>query len=172
MTKNKVGRSQRINRELILQCARTILAERGSDAITIRKIAEITPCAPPSIYYYFKNKESIVTALIEEPLEELIFLLKDKEGIQQFLNAYVEFWSTRKDELNLLLLPSIGTSQSMLLHDKYHEIERLFASMIGSLDVAEMKLDAINGLLLKSLAKDLVEESMVNFVEPMIERLV
>ena len=169
MTKNKVGRSQRINRELILDCARRILAERGPEAITIRKIAELAPCAPPSIYYYFKNKESIISALIEEPLFELSEQLKSISSSMDFLNGYVEFWSTRTDQLNLLLLPSVGTNQSMLLHEQYVVLEKVLAGLTDEPHRAEVQLNSVNGLLLKALAHKLEAQGIRDYLSPAIK---
>lgn len=145
-------RNQRISRSLILDCARVILEERGADAVSIRRIAEAIPCAPPSIYYYFRNKKAIIEALMVEPIEGLVDTLTSIEDIsaKAFLSAYGNYWLARPDKLRLLLLPSQGIDQSMLQSEQYALIEaQLSQHLNDDLLQAEALLGAVNGMLLK-----------------------
>ncbi|WP_119395412.1 TetR/AcrR family transcriptional regulator [Salinibius halmophilus] len=149
-------RNQRISRSLILDCARVILEERGADAVSIRRIAEAIPCAPPSIYYYFRNKKAIIEALMVEPIEGLVEELANSDNMsaKSFLSSYGNYWLARPDKLRLLLLPSQGIDQSMLQSEQYALIEAKLAERLdGDLLQAEALLGAVNGMLLKLMVE-------------------
>lgn len=50
----------------ILDAARRLLLEEGYESLSMRKIAAEAGCKAATLYYYYKNKEAIVEALIEE----------------------------------------------------------------------------------------------------------
>ena len=58
-------------RRQILQVSRTLLLEKGFDRMSMRKIAASVGCSATSIYLYFKNKDDLLHALIEEGFELL-----------------------------------------------------------------------------------------------------
>lgn len=55
----------------ILDEARRTLVEKGYPALSTRKIASAVGCTATSIYLYFKSKDALVHALIEEGFEQL-----------------------------------------------------------------------------------------------------
>lgn len=50
----------------ILDAARRLLVQKGYESLSMRKIAAEVGCKAATIYYYYKNKDAIVEALIEE----------------------------------------------------------------------------------------------------------
>ena len=58
-------------REAILDAARQIINEQGSDALSIRGIAERIDYSPAGLYEYFGGKEEIVTAVCLQGHERL-----------------------------------------------------------------------------------------------------
>lgn len=58
-------------RRQILQVSRKLLLEKGFDRMSMRKIAASVGCSATSIYLYFKNKDDLLHALIEEGFEML-----------------------------------------------------------------------------------------------------
>jgi AcrR family transcriptional regulator len=62
-------RSRQLVREL-LDAAAALLAERGYDALTTRRVAERAGVSVGSLYQYFPSKESLVHALLVEHLRE------------------------------------------------------------------------------------------------------
>ncbi|MFC9976342.1 TetR/AcrR family transcriptional regulator [Spirillospora sp. NPDC127200] len=62
-------------RERIQRAALDLFLDRGYDQTSLREIAERLDVTKAALYYHFKSKEEIVTALVEEsarPVEELI----------------------------------------------------------------------------------------------------
>lgn len=50
----------------ILDAARRLLLQQGYENLSMRKIAGEVGCKAATIYYYYKNKDAIVEALVEE----------------------------------------------------------------------------------------------------------
>lgn len=55
----------------ILEATRHLLVEDGLENISMRKIASRIGCKAPSIYYYFRNKDALIHAMIEEGNDRL-----------------------------------------------------------------------------------------------------
>lgn len=75
-------------RRQILQVSRTLLLEKGFDRMSMRKIAASVGCSATSIYLYFKNKDDLLHALIEEGFELLY---------QNLIQAYEQRPETQPD---------------------------------------------------------------------------
>lgn len=58
-------------RRRILRVSRKLLLEKGFDRMSMRKIAASVGCSATSIYLYFKNKDDLLHALIEEGFDLL-----------------------------------------------------------------------------------------------------
>ncbi len=59
----------RMQRERILDAARTCFVDRGFHAASMATIAETASMSPGLIYRYFENKNAIILAIIEQQLE-------------------------------------------------------------------------------------------------------
>ena len=53
-------------RQGILSAARNLLLEGGTDAISMRTLADKVDYSPAALYKYFANKEEIIEALRQE----------------------------------------------------------------------------------------------------------
>lgn len=53
-------------RDRILTCARSLFANRGFDATSVRQIAEAVGVTVPALYYHFDSKRALLTALAED----------------------------------------------------------------------------------------------------------
>jgi AcrR family transcriptional regulator len=58
-------------RQSIATVARDILDQEGSDAITMRRVAEIVRITPMAIYRHYKAREGLLTALADEGFAQL-----------------------------------------------------------------------------------------------------
>src|SRR5262249_11816026 len=68
-----------VKRELILQAAGKVFAERGYHAAGIADIARELGAGHGTFYRYFKNKEDIARSLIEETLRRIRAALGDED---------------------------------------------------------------------------------------------
>lgn len=56
-------------REMILDAALTLFAEKGFDGVGVDEIAEAVGMKGPALYHYFKGKEALLDALLEDIAE-------------------------------------------------------------------------------------------------------
>ena len=85
-------------RERILDAARTLFAEQGYDAVTMRKIAEKIEYSPTAIYFHFKDKQTLLQELCDTDFGALahefqkIARIQDPiDRLRQIGRAYVSF---------------------------------------------------------------------------------
>lgn len=61
----------RSTKQRIARAARGILDERGADAVTMRRVAEVANITPMAIYRHYKARAGLLTALADTGFEEL-----------------------------------------------------------------------------------------------------
>ncbi len=96
----------------ILDEARRTLVEQGYPALSTRKIASAVGCTATSIYLYFKSKDALVHALIDEGFEELNGRLEEAvaaegtglERLQRGARAFVDFGLERPAYYEIMFL--------------------------------------------------------------------
>jgi len=64
------------SRRIILDAAESLLVERGLDAFSMRRLAQRCGCTAPTLYHYFRDKPSLIHALLEERLRHLVAELR------------------------------------------------------------------------------------------------
>jgi AcrR family transcriptional regulator len=60
----------------IARAAARLFAARGYDATSVREIVEAAGVAKPTLYYYFRSKEGLASALLTVPLSNLVSTLR------------------------------------------------------------------------------------------------
>ncbi|WP_310481815.1 TetR/AcrR family transcriptional regulator [Chamaesiphon sp. VAR_48_metabat_403] len=68
----------RVTVEAILEATTRILVEEGYDKANTNRIAERAGISIGSLYQYFPNKESLMTALMEQHAREMVELIETK----------------------------------------------------------------------------------------------
>lgn len=74
--KRRREREREQRRHNILVAARTIAAEEGWNAVTIRKVADRIEYSPPTLYEHFASKEAILLELMREGFVALLAALQ------------------------------------------------------------------------------------------------
>jgi AcrR family transcriptional regulator len=93
----------------ILQVAKELFTKRGFANVAMRDICRAADVTPPTIYYYFKNKEALFDAVVRETvtMSEFINRLEEESGkahgyegkIRAFTNIYLTYFP--KNMLNV-----------------------------------------------------------------------
>jgi len=73
-------RDRQLRRSDILKAAEHLFALKGYHKTTIRDIAKGSQYATGTVYLHFKNKDDLYFALLEEKLENLLSIIKEKTG--------------------------------------------------------------------------------------------
>jgi AcrR family transcriptional regulator len=85
-------------RDRILDAARTLFAEQGYDAVTMRKIAEKIEYSPTAIYFHFKDKQTLLQELCDtdfgalaQEFQKIARIADPVDRLRQIGRAYVSF---------------------------------------------------------------------------------
>ncbi|MDQ7821938.1 MAG: CerR family C-terminal domain-containing protein [Candidatus Eremiobacteraeota bacterium] len=91
-------------KELIMEEAKRIFAEKGFHATTMRDIARAAESNIALIYYYFKDKEDLYHTIIDTTISSLFSMVRTslsmettpEERIRAFISAYISFMGKQK----------------------------------------------------------------------------
>ncbi|QPM91687.1 TetR/AcrR family transcriptional regulator [Pseudooceanicola algae] len=67
----RVARRQRRNREALIRAASDVMSEKGIDAATMLEIADRADMGAGTVYNYFRSKEDLAVAVLEEIMQDL-----------------------------------------------------------------------------------------------------
>lgn len=67
----RVARRQRRVREALIRAARLIMSEKGVDGATMLEIAERADVGAGTVYNYFRSKDDLAVAVLEEMMHDL-----------------------------------------------------------------------------------------------------
>lgn len=95
----KQTKKQRTQKEII-EAAKSIIHEKGHEAITVRYLAEVTGYSYTNLYYYFKDVNALLWTLrldmIEDMIAELTSIpIKKEDPVEEVLEAllcYVDYF--------------------------------------------------------------------------------
>lgn len=140
--------SKDIQREKIIEVAAELFAKFGYKKTSLEDIANAMHKTKTSIYYYFKNKESVFEAVIKKEadlLTQTIFLaLQQTTTPQEMLRAYIH---SRMEALNKVSLLYNSMKSELLDHLSFMDKIR-----------EEYLLEEVN--LVKSILQDGVEKGI------------
>ncbi|MGQ0587255.1 MAG: TetR/AcrR family transcriptional regulator [Gammaproteobacteria bacterium] len=90
--RNKAGKREQnkaANRAAILEAAQRVFLARGYEAVTIRDVIRETELASGTFYNYFRTKEDVLRALIEQHVQELTGELRAVRGAARSLDEFI-----------------------------------------------------------------------------------
>ena len=103
----------------ILEVAKGLFTQRGFSNVAIRDICRAAEVTPPTVYYYFKNKEALFDAVVRESVGMTGFITKlsnecekakdPKLQIEAFSRTYLAYFP--KDHLNVGLYVRHSTEE-------------------------------------------------------------
>src|SRR3954447_23697739 len=70
----------------ILTCAKRVFAERGFHAANVSHICEAAGIGRGTLYQYFANKRSVLTAILRETLDRVRALLERQSSLAENFN--------------------------------------------------------------------------------------
>ncbi len=105
---DKTTRIQEINQRIILEAALDVFSAYGFRGSTIDQIAEKSGMSKPNLLYYFKRKQDIYVAVLEETLEEWLQPLHDLdpdgdpvEELRRYISRKIDMSSKRPEASRL-----------------------------------------------------------------------
>lgn len=125
-----MGTAERRERErqetqtLILDAARDLFASEGYEAVTMRRIAERIEYSPTAIYFHFKDKLSLLRALVDRDFAAFAVALQrigrvadPVERLRRLGYAYVDFALEQPNHYRFLFMtqhPPLEPEQSAI----------------------------------------------------------
>lgn len=108
-------------KQSILLAAKEVTNEEGFNKLSIRKIAKKLDYAPSLVYYYFKDKQEIQNALMQDGYQKIVQAVKEAEEslktgidkLQHMSKNYILTALSMKDEF---LKAQLNTSSVALKH--------------------------------------------------------
>jgi TetR/AcrR family transcriptional regulator len=105
---DKPTRIQELNRRIILEAALDVFSAYGFRGSTIDQIAEKSGMSKPNLLYYFKRKQDIYVAVLEETLEEWLQPLHELkpdgdpvEELRRYISRKIEMSAKRPEASRL-----------------------------------------------------------------------
>lgn len=127
----------------ILDEARRVLVEQGYTDLSMRKIAAAIGVTPTSIYLYFKNKDALLHALIDEGMSRLhgelagalAGVLEPSERLHVLCRAYLQFGLAQPEfyEVMFMLHPQHMQRYPAEMYRRARRSLGLIASVLGEL---------------------------------------
>ncbi|HAE48541.1 MAG: TetR/AcrR family transcriptional regulator [Tistrella sp.] len=140
-----------LKRQIIVDAARSVFAEMGLEAASMRGIAAAAGCTTGAIYPYFRNKEELYAAVLSDGLTSLHEHLATASGnatdprerVEIALRSYFAYYRSRPDELSLGLYLYHGLKPAGLTPELDRRLNRKLSQ---ALDVIGDALAAYAGL--------------------------
>jgi len=119
------------NRENIMQCALNLFSDKGYDTVGVQEIVQAAGITKPTMYYYFKSKQGLLKALIQEKGELLMGRLAQAartpgditDKLLGLAHAYVRF-AVEDEKFFMLML-------SLMYYPRKNEAHQAIAPMIS-----------------------------------------
>jgi len=141
------------NRQLILDTAIKLGTEQGWPKLTVRNLARRLQYAPPVLYQFFKNKEDLTKAIVEDGFDELNNNLQNAlksrslsaEKLIEFAKARFHFAVTHKALHALMFSPGAPEWHRDILSKNIQETHK---TVHGLLKSVSGRSDSCNDLVL------------------------
>ncbi|MEP7312599.1 MAG: TetR family transcriptional regulator [Pseudomonadota bacterium] len=86
----------KVNQERIVTEAISLLKKEGLDGVSLRKIAERVGVKAPSLYWHFKDKSALLTAVMEQIFGECLDSIRDQRDWRKWMRAFgLALWHTQ-----------------------------------------------------------------------------
>lgn len=136
----KNGRRERVraqHRVEFLRAAARVFGEKGYHAASIAEIAGAAEYGTGTIYLYFKNKEELYAALLEEKTRELAEVVKQRvdgslnpwEAIQSAVRAQLEFYEQNRTFFQAFVRERLEM-QARLRREKWARVTQAYERFI------------------------------------------
>lgn len=138
----------------ILKAAESLFVKNGYHQTSVGQIADLAEVSVGTVYFYFKNKENLLSRLFEEGVNTLRMVLgtaflKEKNSIKGFENAGLAFFDdfclNHREKFTILFKEALGLGPEM-----EEERKKLLERLIGDVQGALLKVGQDAGFVYQS----------------------
>jgi AcrR family transcriptional regulator len=143
------GRKKENAREKIMRVATSLFAEKGFDAATVDEIAGKAKVNKALIYYYFKNKDDLLTKIFDNFMEkglsrfQVLFakmeskeVFDSRDRVGEMMQILLGFMMENEELLKIMLMESIKGKRDPFLEIMKRQSGR---ELVGLVDEARSK---------------------------------
>jgi AcrR family transcriptional regulator len=128
------------NRDRILDIAITLFAERGVRGVSTREITDAADLTKPMLYYYFKDKQGLITAILDIHMNELYEAIEEvtagdrsvEECLREFVRVRFRQVMARPDVMRFQFAFYNGPDLA-LVPDEYQEQHSRINAVVSDL---------------------------------------
>lgn len=73
-------------RQQMIKEAKLILETEGIEGLSMRRLAQKLQQTPGIVYHYFKNKDELLLAIVQEGYGRIIRVIQEQAAIERLLN--------------------------------------------------------------------------------------
>ncbi len=180
-------------KHILIEAALMIIEEEGEQALSLRYLARKTNQSVGNIYYYFKNKEELLSAVAFSGYEEIMLLLAKgkeiknrKERMKIMFSSYLKLMYQKGDRFLLLMRSknSYCMQYTSIFIDKKENaaLQRLQEEIEGGIkegifrckDVKKRAMilwSSMYGLLVRMMEEGLDETMVDSLINEMVEMM-
>jgi AcrR family transcriptional regulator len=136
-------------REKIIKVATSLFAKKGFDAATVDEIASKAKVNKALIYYYFKNKDDLLTKIFDNFMEEGLVRFQElfskmeseevfdsRDRVEELMQILLGFMMENEELLKVMLMESIKGRRDPFLEIMKRQAGR---ELVGLVDEARSK---------------------------------
>ncbi|NCB42685.1 MAG: TetR/AcrR family transcriptional regulator [Clostridia bacterium] len=129
----KQTKKERTQKEII-EAAKDIIHDKGHEAITVRRLAEVTGYSHTNLYYYFKDVNALLWALRLDMIEDMITELtsisfNNDDPVEEILEAffcYTDYFFKHPNVFRFFYFYPFVQPEG---DESYHNLEQRFYGM-------------------------------------------
>lgn len=144
-----------LTREIIMDAASNLFAEKGYQQVSMRQIAKKLNCSHGAIYYHFNNKAELFYALVEHHFVRLDKKLEKIAGqdlpgyekLRLILQGFIEFGLTHQNHYEIMFLLKDEEVQSYI-NENPNKTYQKFANYVAALSGQQLTVQEIWSIFL------------------------
>lgn len=126
-------RDAEASKDKIITNAKILFSQKGFSASSMDELASMCALSKAMVFYYFKNKQGLYEAVMQNVLEEIYNMIKMENAqyqkpidkLENFIKTYASF-ACSHPYLPALLLKELSKSDAMISDNLFLEMRELF----------------------------------------------
>ncbi|AEJ61088.1 regulatory protein TetR [Spirochaeta thermophila DSM 6578] len=177
-TAERRAREKEARRKAILKAARKLFLSRGFLETSMDQIAEECELSKGTLYLYFKNKEELALAIVNQTFDELLARIKEAtekartglEALKKVVEAYRRFYEDHVKEFSFaasleFLAQKIGVKKESI-KASYTRVDAILALIIDIL-----KKGIHDGSIRKDIEPEKAAFAVANVIKSFLQRM-
>lgn len=141
------------NREMIMQCAKTLFYAKGYDAVGVQEIVDKAGVTKPTLYYYFGSKYGLLKTLIKETFQGFRVILHEsadveqriEETLYQVAHLYCTFFESDREFYMLFMALFYSARENEAYQAVKPYVAEFYDLIVAVFDRAANQLGNMNG---------------------------